>query len=194
MRRFARSLFGQVVIALILGVLAGILAPEWAVKLKPLGDGFIKLIKMIIPVLVFCVVVHGIAGAGDLKRVGRVGVKSLVYFELVTTVALALGLLLAFVFQPGVGMNVDPKALDASAMSAYAENASKLTGGGTVDFLMKLIPITVVDAFAKGDVLQVLLFAVLFGCALAMAGDRGKHVANLVEDLSHVLFKIMGIL
>src|SRR5258707_11755238 len=116
MRRFARSLFGQVVIALILGVLAGILAPEWAVKLKPLGDGFIKLIKMIIPVLVFCVVVHGISGAGDLKRVGRVGIKALIYFEVVTAIALMLGLALAFLFEPGVGMNVDPKALDAKAI------------------------------------------------------------------------------
>lgn len=194
MFRFARSLFGQVVIALVLGVAAGLLAPEFAVKLKPLGDGFIKLIKMIIPVLVFCVVVHGIAGAGDLKRVGRVGVKALVYFEVLTTVALALGLLLAWWFQPGVGMNVDPKALDASAMSAYASNADKLTSGGTVDFLMKLIPTTVVSAFATGDVLQVLLFAVLFGCALTLLGDTGRPVAQLVDTLSLVLFKIMGIL
>ncbi len=194
MLRFARSLFGQVVIALVLGVAAGLFVPEFAVKLKPLGDAFIKLIKMIIPVLVFCVVVHGIAGAGDLKRVGRVGVKALIYFELLTTVALGLGLVLAFVFQPGVGMNVDPKTLDASAMSGYAENASKLTGGGTVEFLMKLIPSTVVNAFATGDVLQVLLFAVLFGCALALLGDVGKPVAQLVDTLSLVLFKIMGIL
>jgi len=194
MPRFAKSLFGQVVIALILGVLAGLFIPEFAVKLKPLGDAFIKLIKMIIPVLVFCVVVHGIAGAGDLKRVGRVGVKALIYFEVLTTVALALGLVLAFVFQPGVGMNVDPKTLDAAAMSGYAENASKLTGGGTVDFLMKLIPTTVVNAFATGDVLQVLLFAVLFGCALALLGDVGKPVGQLVDTLSLVLFKIMGIL
>jgi hypothetical protein len=134
MRRFVRSLFGQVVIALILGVLAGLLAPEWAVKLKPLGDGFIKLIKMIIPILVFCVVVHGIAGAGDLKRVGRVGVKALIYFEVLTTIALGMGLVLAFVFEPGVGMNVDTSKLDASAMAAYASNADKLTSGGTVDF------------------------------------------------------------
>ncbi|RDI26089.1 aerobic C4-dicarboxylate transport protein [Pseudacidovorax intermedius] len=194
MFRFARSLFGQVVIALVLGVAAGLLAPEFAIKLKPLGDGFIKLIKMIIPVLVFCVVVHGIAGAGDLKRVGRVGVKALVYFEVLTTVALALGLLLAWWFQPGVGMNVDPKALDASAMSAYASNADKLTSGGTVDFLLKLIPTTVVSAFATGDVLQVLLFAVLFGCALTLLGDTGQPVAQLVDTLSLVLFKIMGIL
>jgi aerobic C4-dicarboxylate transport protein len=194
MPRFFRSLFGQVVLALAVGVLLGLLVPEFALKLKPLGDGFIKLIKMVIPVLVFCVVVHGIAGAGDLKRVGRVGVKALIYFELVTTVALALGLVLAFVFQPGVGMNVDPRTLDASALSSYADNASKLESGGTVEFLMKLIPTTVVGAFASGDVLQVLLFAVLFGSALSLLGPRGAQVAELVDALSHVLFKIMGIL
>lgn len=194
MPKFMRSLFGQVVLALLVGVAVGLLAPEFAVKLKPLGDAFIKLIKMIIPVLVFCVVVHGIAGAGDLKRVGRVGVKALIYFEVVTTIALGLGLLLAFVFQPGVGMNVDTQTLDAKAMGAYADNASKLTGGGTVDFLMKLIPTTVVSAFANGDVLQVLLFAVLFGCALAMLGERGAPVANFIDTLSHVLFKTMGII
>ena len=194
MPRFLRSLFGQVVLALVLGVVLGLAVPEFAIKLKPLGDSFIKLIKMIIPVLVFCVVVHGIAGAGDLKRVGRVGIKALIYFEVVTTIALGLGLLLAFVFQPGAGMNVDPKALDAKAMSAYADTAAKLTGGGTVEFLTKLIPTTVVDAFAKGDVLQVLLFAILFGSALALIGERGKAVAGFVEDLSQVIFKIMGIL
>ena len=194
MPKFLRSLFGQVLLALVVGVVVGFTVPDFAVKLKPLGDGFIKLIKMIIPVLVFCVVVHGIAGAGDLKRVGRVGVKALVYFEVVTTIALALGLVLAFVFQPGVGMNVDPKALDPAAMSAYVANADKLTGGGTVDFLMKLIPTTVVNAFATGDVLQVLLFAVLFGCALAMLGERGAPVATFIDTLSHVLFKTMGII
>jgi len=194
MPHFFRSLFGQVVLALVAGVLIGFAMPEFAVKLKPLGDAFIKLIKMLIPLIVFCVVVHGIAGAGDLKRVGRVGVKALVYFEVVTTIALVLGLVLAFVFQPGVGMNVDPKALDAKAMSAYADNANKLTGGGTVEFLMKLIPTTAISAFANGDVLQVLLFAVLFGCALAMLGERGRTVGGFIEDLSHVLFRTMGII
>ncbi len=194
MPKFLRSLFGQVVLALVIGVVIGLVWPETAVTLKPLGDGFIKLIKMVIPVIVFCVVVHGIAGAGDLKRVGRVGVKALIYFEVLTTVALALGLVLAFTFEPGVGMNVDPKLLDAKAMSAYAENASKLTGGGTVEFLMKLIPITVVDAFAKGDVLQVLLFAVLFGCALSMLGEKGARITSLIDDLGHALFKVMGII
>lgn len=194
MPKIFRSLFGQVLLALVAGVLIGFLSPEFGVKLKPLGDAFIKLIKMLIPLIVFCVVVHGIAGAGDLKRVGRVGVKALIYFEVVTTIALALGLALAFWFQPGVGMNVDPKALDAKAMGAYADNASKLTGGGTVEFLMKLIPTTAISAFANGDVLQVLLFAVLFGCALALLGERGERISGLVEDLSHVLFRTMGII
>ena len=194
MPSFLRSLFGQVVLALVVGVAIGLAAPEFAVKLKPLGDAFIKLIKMIIPVLVFCVVVHGIAGAGDLKRVGRVGIKALVYFEVVTTIALGLGLLLAFVFQPGVGMNVDPAALDAKALGSYTETASKLTGGGTVEFLMKLIPTTAISAFANGDVLQVLLFAVLCGGALAMLGERGAPVAGFIDTLSHVLFKTMGII
>ena len=194
MPKFLRSIFGQVVLALCVGVVIGLVWPTFGVALKPLGDGFIKLIKMIIPVLVFCVVVHGIASAGDLKRVGRVGVKALIYFEVMTTFALALGLALAFWFEPGVGMNVDPKALDAKAMSAYAENASKLTGGGTVEFLMKLIPNTAVSAFANGDVLQVLLFAVLFGCALALLGERGAPVANFIDTMSHVMFKIMGII
>lgn len=193
MSKLFKSLFGQVLIALALGVILGISVPEFAVLLKPLGDGFIKLIKMIIPVLVFCVVVHGIAGAGDLKRVGRVGIKALVYFEVVTTIALLLGLTLAFWFQPGAGMNVDPSTLDAKAMSAFASNADKLVQGGTVEFLMKLIPTTVVNAFATGDVLQVLMFAVLFGCALSLIGDKGAPVAHVIDSLGQVLFKIMGI-
>jgi aerobic C4-dicarboxylate transport protein len=194
MRRFATSLFGQVVIALVLGVILGLAVPDIAPKLKPLGDGFIKLIKMIIPVLVFCVVVHGIAGAGDLKRVGKVGVKALIYFEVLTTLALILGLAVALVFKPGAGMNIDTSTLDASAMSAYVSNADKLTSGGTVEFLMKLIPNTVVSPFATGDVLQVLLFAVLFGCALSQLGERGKPVVRLIDATSQVMFKIMGLI
>ncbi|MDA8519601.1 C4-dicarboxylate transporter DctA [Acidovorax sp. NCPPB 4044] len=194
MQRFFRSLFGRVVLALIAGVIVGLVWPQWAVQLKPLGDGFIKLIKMLIPLVVFCVVVHGIAGTGDLKRVGRVGIKSLIYFEVVTTIALGLGLVLAFVFEPGVGMNVDPRALDASAMSAYADNASKLSGGGFSDFLLKLIPTTAVSAFSSGDVLQVLLFSIIFGCALALVGERGARVVGLIEDFSAVLFKAMGLI
>src|SRR4051812_21198853 len=188
------SLFVQVLAALILGIILGVAAPDFAISLKILSDAFLKLISMIVAPIVFCVVVHGISGAGDLKRVGRVGVKALVYFEVLTTVALGLGLLLAFIFKPGVGMNVDPSKLDAAAMSAYTSTADKLTSGGTVEFIMKLIPTTVVNAFATGDVLQVLLFAVLFGCALSLLGEHGKPVAAVVDALSLVLFKIMGII
>jgi aerobic C4-dicarboxylate transport protein len=195
MPRFLRSLFGQVLVALVVGIFIGLVWPTVGLQLKPLSDGFIKLITMIIPVLVFCVVVHGIAGTGDLKRVGRVGIKALIYFEVLTTIALLIGLGLAIWIQPGVGMNVDPGTLDAKAMSAYAENASKLTGGGVADYLLKLIPTgSVVNAFATGDVLQVLVFAILFGCALSMLGDRGAPVATFIDTLSHVLFKVMGII
>jgi len=192
--RFFKSLFGQVVLALIAGVLLGLFTPETAASLKPLGDGFIKLVKMLIPLIVFCVVVHGIAGTGDLRRVGRLGVRSLIYFEAVTTVALVLGLVLAFVFEPGVGMNVDVASLDASAMSAYAANADKLASGGFSSFLLNLIPTTAISAFSNGDVLQVLLFAIVFGVALSLLGERSKRIVDFIEDTSLVMFKIMGII
>jgi aerobic C4-dicarboxylate transport protein len=189
--KFFRSLFGQVVLAVIVGVLLGMMVPEFAVKLKPLGDGFIKLIKMLIAPIVFCVVVHGIAGTGDMKKVGRVGVKAVIYFEVLTTVALMLGIVLAYVFQPGVGMNIDPKALDASAMANYVDTAKQVKGSGTVEFLLKLIPATFVGAFSSGDVLQVLVIAVMAGCALSLLGAPGKPLLNLIEQASHMLFKMM---
>lgn len=189
---FLKSLFGQVILALVLGVVVGMAWPEFAIQLKPLGDAFIKLIKMVIAPLVFGVVVHGIVGAGDLRKVGRVGLKAIVYFEVVTTIALVLGLLLAHLFQPGAGMNIDPATLDGSAIGAYTEKVGQVTG--TVDFLLRIIPTTVVDAFAKGDVLQVLLFAVLFGAGLSLLGDRGKPVANLIGLVTDVLFKIIGMI
>ncbi|WP_231907954.1 C4-dicarboxylate transporter DctA [Cupriavidus sp. USMAHM13] len=190
--RFTRSLFGQVLIALALGAVLGLLAPEFAAKLKPLGDAFIKLIKMLIGPIVFCVVVAGICGAGELKKVGRVGIKAVVYFEVVTTIALALGVALAYLFEPGTGMNVNPHSLDASAMAAYVENAEKIKSAGMVDFLLKLIPNTVMGAFASGDVLQVLLVSVLFGCALSLVGERGRPLVALIDTFSHTLFKMMG--
>src|SRR5215831_21038157 len=137
MPKFFKSLFGQVVVALVLGVVLGIMFPDFAASLKPLGDGFIKFIKVLIAPIVFCVVVLGIAGAGDLKKVGRVGVKAVIYFEIVTTIALALGIALAFLLQPGTGMNIDPASLDASALASYIENASKVKSTGTVEFLLK---------------------------------------------------------
>lgn len=190
---FVKSLFGQVVLALVAGVLLGLVWPAGAIALRPLGQGFIGLVKMLIPLIVFCVVVHGIAASGDLRRVGRVGIKALIYFELVTSVALLLGLALALWFEPGAGMNVDPATLDASALSAYADSAGKLSDAGAGGFLLKLIPATAVSAFAQGDVLQVLLFAIVFGCALALTGARGARIAALVEELELVLFKAMGL-
>ena len=191
MPKFFKSLFGQVVIALVLGVVLGMAFPDFAASLKPLGDGFIKFIKVLIAPIVFCVVVLGIAGAGDLKKVGRVGVKAVVYFELVTTVALALGIALAFLFQPGVGMNIDPKSLDASALASYVDRASQVKSTGTVEFLLRLIPTTFFNAFATGDVLQVLVIAVMFGCALALLGAPARPVLTFIEQTSHVLFKMM---
>jgi len=191
MPRFFRTIFGQVVVALVVGILVGVIYPEFATKLKPLGDGFIKLIKLMIAPIIFCVVVHGIAGAGSLKKVGRVGVKAIVYFEVITTIALMLGVALAYVFQPGAGMNIDPKSLDPTSLKSYVDSASQVKSAGTVEFLMRLIPNTFVGAFTSGDVLQVLLISVMFGCALSLIGDAGKPVADFIERASHALFKMM---
>ncbi|WP_411035165.1 C4-dicarboxylate transporter DctA [Shinella sp. BYT-45] len=192
MPNWSKSLFGQVCLALLLGVAAGFFAPEFAAKMKPLGDGFIKLIKMLVPVIVFCVVVHGIAGAGDLKKVGRVGVRAIVYFEVITTIALALGIAIAYIFGPGHGMNIDVSTLDASALSSYVERAHEVSSGGTVEFLMKLIPSTMISGFAQGDVLQVLVVAILFGCALSQVGERGRPLLHMIELAGDVTFKIMS--
>src|SRR3974377_2427561 len=183
-----KSLFVQVLAALLLGILLGVATPHFAVELKILSDAFLKLISMIVAPIVFCVVVHGIAGAGDLKKVGRVGVKALIYFEGMTTVALVIGLILAFAFAPGHGMNIDPATLDAKAMSSYADNASKLKGGGVGSFLLNIIPTTSFDALARNDVLQVLFFAIIFGVSLALVGDKAKQVASLIDQASIVLF------
>ncbi|MEG9525373.1 MAG: dicarboxylate/amino acid:cation symporter [Hyphomicrobiales bacterium] len=190
MGRFFASLFGQVVVALAAGIVLGMVWPDFAVALKPLGDVFIKLIKMVVAPLVFGVVVHGIVGAGDLRKVGRVGLKALIYFEVVTTIALALGLVLAYLFAPGHGMNIDPATLDAKSLAGYTERVGQVTG--TVDFLMKLVPTTFVDAFAKGDILQVLILAILFGAGLSLLGERGQPLADSLERITEVLFKIVG--
>src|SRR2546427_3711681 len=189
--KFFKTLFGQVVLAVIIGIVLGMVVPDFAAKLRPLGDAFIKLIKVLITPIVFCVVVLGIAGAGDLKKVGRVGVKAVIYFEVVTTIVLFLGIALAYLFQPGVGMNVDPKSLDAGALSSYVSSAQQVKSQTTVDFLMKLIPTTFVNAFAGGDVLQVLLISIGFGCALALLGQPGKPLLAFIEQASHVFFKMM---
>jgi aerobic C4-dicarboxylate transport protein len=189
------SLFVQVLAALVLGIVLGKMVPDFAISLKIFSDAFLKLISMIVAPIVFCVVVHGIAGAGDLKKVGRVGVKALIYFEVMTTVALVVGVLLAFLFGPGHGMNIDPSTLDAKALSNYTGNAQKLKGEGIGAFLMNIIPTTSFDALARNDVLQVLFFAILFGVGLALVGgEKGERINLMIDAVSTVLFKVMGLI
>ena len=190
MRRFAHSLYAQVLVAVALGAILGVLNPALGAAMKPLGDGFIKLVKMLIAPIVFTTVVTGIAKMGDLKRVGRIGLKGIVYFEVLTTFALALGLVVGKMVRPGAGMNVDPAKLDTSAIASYTSSSHSLS---TVDFLLNVIPKDVADAFARGDILQVLLFAILFGVALAAFKARGSLVLRFIDELSHVLFRIVAI-
>src|ERR1700752_405876 len=189
------SLFVQVLAALVLGIALGMATPDFAVSLKILSDAFLKLISMIVAPIVFCVVVHRITGAGDLKKVGRVGVKALVYFEVMTTVALVVGLLLAFAFGPGHGVNIDPSKLDGNALSTYAGNAQKLKGEGIGTFLLNVIPTTSFDALARNDVLQVLFFAILFGVSLSLVGgEKGEKISSMIDAVSTVLFRAMGLI
>jgi aerobic C4-dicarboxylate transport protein len=190
-RPFYRSLYLQVLFAVVIGVLLGHFYPQTGADMKPLGDGFIKLIKMIIAPIIFCTVVVGIAGMEDMKKVGKTGGLALLYFEVVSTLALIVGLIIVNLVQPGAGMNVDAATLDTKGIADY-------TGPGkmqsTTEFLLAIIPTSVVDAFARGEILQVLLFSVLFGFALHKFGGRGTMVFDLIEKLSHVLFDIVGII
>jgi aerobic C4-dicarboxylate transport protein len=189
------SLFAQVLAALVLGIALGMAVPDFAVSLKIFSDAFLKLISMIVGPIVFCVVVHGIAGAGDLKKVGRVGVKALIYFEVMTSIALVLGLLLAYLFGPGHGMNIDPSTLDAKALNTYADNAHKLQGGGIGSFFLNIIPTTSFDALSRNDVLQVLFFAIIFGVSLSLVGgEKGKRIDSFIEAASTVLFRAIGLI
>jgi aerobic C4-dicarboxylate transport protein len=187
---FYKILYVQVLFAIFCGVLLGVLYPALGVQMKPLGDGFVKLIKMIIAPVIFCTVVAGIAGMQDMKKIGRVGGKALLYFEVVSTIALAIGLIVANVMRPGDGFNATAASLDVKSIAEYTVKGK---GPTTVEFIMNIIPNTVIDAFAKGDILQVLLVAILFGFALSLLGERGKPVTKLIDDLSHVIFGIVGI-
>ncbi len=188
-RPFYRSLYFQVITAIVVGVLLGHFYPDTGAAMKPLGDGFIKLIKMIIAPIIFCTVVVGIAGMEDMKRVGKTGGYALLYFEIVSSIALVVGLVIINIVKPGAGMNVDVSQLDTKGIAAYTKPGQMQ---GTVDFLLQVIPSTVVDAFAKGEILQVLLFSVMFGFALHRFGGRGTLVFDFIEKFSHVLFVIVG--
>ena len=185
---FHRTLYFRVICGIVLGVAVGFLFPETAQALKPLGDSFIKLIKMMIAPIIFCTVVAGIAKMGHMSDVGRVGVKALIYFEAMSTIALVIGLVFVNVLRPGAGINADPATLDTRAIAGYATAAHIHT---TEEFFMNIIPSTVVDAFAKGEILQVLLFAILFGIALNWVGPRGEAILKFIDETGHVLFRIV---
>ncbi|HTX34532.1 MAG TPA: dicarboxylate/amino acid:cation symporter [Bryobacteraceae bacterium] len=189
-KKFYHSLYFRVIMGIILGVLLGIFFPHTGESMKPLGDGFIKLIRMMIAPIIFFTVIVGIANIGDMRKLGRVGLKSLAYFEVVTTVSLLIGLTVVKIVQPGAGMNVNPATLDAKAVAQYAAQGRELH---TVDFLMNIIPSTVTNAFTQGDILQVLLVAILFGLALANL-PGGKVITEACDKIAHWLFRVIGLI
>lgn len=186
-----KSLYFQVLVAIGIGVLLGHYYPELGAQMKPLGDGFVKLIKMIIAPVIFCTVVTGIAGMESMKAVGRTGAVALLYFEIVSTIALIIGLVVVNVVQPGAGMNVDPATLDAKAVAVYAQQAEQQ---GVIAFLLDIIPGSVIGAFASGNILQVLLFAILFGFALHRLGSAGTVMFNVIESFSKVIFGVINMI
>lgn len=188
---FYADLSFQVVLGVAIAILLGYVSPTTAVAMKPLGDAFIRLISMIITLVIFCTLVTGIAGMEDMKKVGRVGGKALLYFEVVSTLALLIGLVVGNAVHPGSGFNVNPATLDPKAVAQYAGQAKAQS---VADFLMHIIPATVLDAFAKGDILQVLLVSLLFGSALSLAGQRGKPLVDFLDTLTRIVFGVVAIL
>jgi aerobic C4-dicarboxylate transport protein len=188
---FYQSLYGQVLIATIAGVAFGYVFPSAGGSLRPLGDAFIRLIRMIVAPIVFCTVVVGIAGVGDVKALGKAGVLTIVYFEIVSTIALLIGLVAVNVIRPGVGMNVDASKLDPAAVAQYV-TAGRSLGGA--DFLLGMIPTSIVDALARSDILQVLLFSVIFGLALHASGAAGQPLFEFVDTLSRALLRVVGLI
>jgi aerobic C4-dicarboxylate transport protein len=189
-KRFFGTLYVQVLIAVFAGILLGVFYPKIGADLKPLGDGFIKLIKMVFAPVIFATVVLGIAKMESMKDLGRVGVRALLYFEIMSTFALGLGLLMVNFIGPGKGMNIDPSTLDAKSIATYTSSAAKQDS--FIDFLLHMIPGSVIDAFAKNEILQIIVFSVLFGIALAHMGSRAKPVVNFLEAFSHAMFVIVG--
>ncbi len=189
LRQWYQHLYIQVLIAIALAVLLGHYYPTVAVQMKPFGDGFVKLIKMLITPIVFCTVVMGIAGMQDMSKLGRVGAKTLLYFEIVSTLALSIGLLVVHLFKPGAGMNADPASFDTKGLTTFTSAAKS---HGVVEFVLNIIPSSAVDAFAKGEILQVLLFAVLFGVSLAAMKQQGAEVVAFIDKVAQALFGIVA--
>jgi len=188
---FYKNLYVQVLFAIVCGVLLGYLHPETGAAMKPFGDGFIKLIKMMIAPIIFCTVVLGISGMEDMKSVGKTGALAILYFEILSTVSLVIGLVIVDLVRPGVGMNVNMATLDVKAVAAYTGPGKMQT---TTGFLLDIIPDTIVGAFSKGDILAVLFVAILFGFALHLVGERGRILRTVIDEFSHVLFRIVGII
>ena len=191
MRKIYKVLYFQVIVAIILGIILGVYQPTFAESLKPLGDGFIKLVKMMIAPIIFATVVTGIAGMEDTKKVGRVGIKAILYFEVISTLALIIGLIIVNLFQPGAGMHVNPSTLDQTAVARFVKPAQ---GHGVVDFFMNIIPENVVSALAEGNILQVLLFSVLFGFALSAAGEKAAPFLRGIKSMEAGLFGVIKII
>ena len=191
MKTFYKGLYFQVIVAIILGIILGVWQPALGESMKPLGDGFIKLVKMMIAPIIFVTIVTGIAGMQDTKKVGRVGLKAIIYFEVVSTLALVIGLVVVNLFQPGSGMHIDPLTLDQSAVAKYVKPPQ---GHGVVDFFMNIIPENIVSALAEGNILQVLLFSVLFGFALSKAGGKAESILRGIKSLEAGLFGVIRII
>ena len=186
-----KNLYVQVIFAILIGIVVGFFYPEFATKLKPLGDGFIKLVKMMIAPVIFCTIVSGIAGMQNVKKVGRVGIIALIYFEVITTLALIIGLVVINILKPGSGMNIDPSTLDAKSVASYVTQ-SKATN--VVDFLLHIIPDNIINALSNGDLLQILFFSILFGLALSKIGEKAKPVLKGIKSIEAGLFAVINII
>jgi aerobic C4-dicarboxylate transport protein len=192
MKKIYKGLYFQVIVAIILGIILGVYQPSLAESMKPLGDGFIKLVKMMIAPIIFATIVTGIAGMQDTKKVGRVGIKAILYFEVISTIALIIGLVVVNIFQPGAGMNIDPLTLDQSAVAKYVTTAKG--GHGVVDFFMNIIPENIIGALSEGNILQVLFFSVLFGFALSRIGEKAAPIMKGIKSLEAGLFGVIRII
>ncbi len=189
--KYLKSLYAQVIIAIIAGIIIGTFYPAFAIQLKPLGDGFIKLVKMMIGPIIFCTIVNGIAGMENTKKVGRVGVKALIYFEIVSTIAMLIGLLVINILKPGVGMNIDPASLDMKSVEGYLTQSKSV---GVQEFILNIIPENIINAFSNGNILQILFFSILMGFALSKIGAKGRPFLSAIKSIEEALFAVIRII
>lgn len=189
--RYLKSLYIQVIIAILIGILLGAFYPAFAVQLKPLGDGFIKLIKMMIGPVIFCTIINGIAGMENTRKVGRVGIKAIIYFEIITTFALLIGLGVVNILKPGVGMNIDPASLDMKSVESYMTQSKSI---GVQDFILNIIPENIINALSNGNILQVMFFSILLGLALSKIGPKGRPLLSAIKSIEEAMFAIIRII